>query len=372
MLMTIDQMMVIAIASIVSVACVLPGVFLVLRGVALMSDAISHAILLGIVVSFFLVESLHSPLLIIGAALSGLLTVFLTESIIHTRRIKADAAIGLIFPIFFSIGVILISKYAENIHLDIDAVLLGEIAFAPFNRFIVQGVDLGPSSLWVMSIILILNVLFLWSFYKELKITTFDSALAASLGFSPLFIHYGLMAITSITCVGAFDTVGSILVVSLMITPPATAYLLTESLKKMIVLSILIGLCASWLGYGVAYILDASIAGAMASVCGLFFLVALFFSPTQGIVLKYFRHKRQRLDFSINMLLVQLLAHEGTDQEDIENTIENMISHMDWEPKFAQKIARAALEKNYIQKQKTLLQLTPLGRETAKLAMQMT
>jgi manganese/zinc/iron transport system permease protein len=136
--MSIDQLLILGIACLVSVACVLPGVFLVLRGVALMSDAISHAILLGIVVSFFLVGNLHSPLLIVGATLSGLLTVFLTEWVIHTRRLKEDAAIGLIFPIFFSIGVILISKYAGHIHLDTDAVLLGELVFAPFRAYIIM------------------------------------------------------------------------------------------------------------------------------------------------------------------------------------------------------------------------------------------
>lgn len=370
--MSIDQLWVIAIACIVSTACVLPGVFLVLRGVALMSDAISHAILLGIVLSFFLVGNLHSPFLIIGATLSGLLTVFLTEWVIHTRRLKEDAAIGLIFPIFFSIGVILISKYAGNVHLDSDAVLLGELAFAPFNRFYVFGHDLGPIALWTMTGIMFLNFLFVSIFYKELKLTTFDAALSRSLGFSPLLMHYLLMGITSVTCVGAFDVVGSILVVSLMITPPATAYLLTESLLTMIGLSVGLGLLSSIAGYFLSVLCDVSIAGTMASVSGMLFVLALFFSPHQGLVFKYYRYKRQKMEFSVKMLLVQLLSHEGTPQELQENTMDNMIKHMGWEPLFVQRIARSALEKNYIVKSKQLLSLTPLGRETAKSAMQMT
>ena len=304
--------------------------------------------------------------------MSGLLTVFLTEWVIHTRRLKEDAAIGLIFPIFFSIGVILISKYAGHIHLDTDAVLLGELVFAPFNRLELFGHDLGPISLWTMGIIALINAIFVGVWYKELKITTFDPALAKALGFSPVLMHYMLMGVTSVTCVGAFDVVGSILVVSLMITPPATAYLLTESLVGIIGLSMGFGILSSIVGYFVASVLDASIAGAIASVSGVFFLIALFLSPQQGILFKYFRRQRQRTDFSIKMLLVQLLSHEGTDLEAEENTIDNMIQHMGWEPVFVRRILRVALERHCVVKKDDLLSLTPLGREMAKSAMQMT
>src|SRR5260221_5607357 len=145
------QVEIVMIAILAAVTCCLPGVFLVLRGVAMMSDAISHAILLGIVVMFLLVQSLTSPLLIVGASLSGILTVLCTEMIIKSKRLKQDAAIGLVFPLFFSVGVILVSQCARNVHLDTDMVLLGELAFAPFNRLVLQGIDCGPSALWVMS-----------------------------------------------------------------------------------------------------------------------------------------------------------------------------------------------------------------------------
>ena len=145
---------------IVVTACVLPGVFLVLRGVSLMSDAISHAILLGIVLSFFIVRDLTSPWLIVAATATGILTVTLTELIIATKRMKKDAAIGIVFPVFFSIGVILISQFAGDVHLDTDAVLLGEIAFAPLNRWVVSGIDIGPKAIWLMGCIAIINSLF--------------------------------------------------------------------------------------------------------------------------------------------------------------------------------------------------------------------
>src|SRR5262249_47108473 len=161
-----------------------------------------------------------SPWLLFGAAATGLVTVSLVELLQRTRRVKEDAAIGLVFPALFSVSIILVSHYAENIHLDTDSVLLGELAFAPLDHLELGSLDLGPKAAWVMAGILLLNVGFELLFYKELKLATFDAGLAAALGFSPALVHYGLMALVSVTAVGAFDAVGSILVVALMIVPP--------------------------------------------------------------------------------------------------------------------------------------------------------
>jgi manganese/zinc/iron transport system permease protein len=146
------------IAAITAAACALPGVFLVLRRMTMMSDAISHTVLLGIVIGFFLVQDLTSPLLVLGAAAVGVLTVSLVALLERTRLVKEDAAIGLVFPALFSIAVIMITRFAGNVHLDTDAVLLGEIAFAPFDRFEAFGADLGPRGMWVMGGILLINL----------------------------------------------------------------------------------------------------------------------------------------------------------------------------------------------------------------------
>ncbi len=361
------QIEIMIIACIVSTACVLPGVFLILRKVALMSDAISHSILMGIVIMFFIVNDLHSPFLMVGAVATGIATVAITEWIIHSKRLKEDAAIGLVFPVFFSIGVILISRYAGSIHLDQDAVLLGELAFAPFNRFMMFGRDWGPLAMWTMGGILVANASLITLFYKELKLSTFDKALAATLGFSPGLIYYGLMTMVSITAVGAFDAVGSILVVALMITPPATAYLMTHRLSRMIGLSIFFGIMSSLAGYGLSNLLNASIAGSIATMTGIFFLGALFFSPKDGIVTTYFRTQRQKIEFAVKMLVVQLLAHEDR-TDSFELTVSHMIHHMDWPSRFASKIARAAVFKGYVLRHQDRLTLTPLGREIAKQA----
>src|SRR5512139_2243406 len=290
------------IAVVVAAACALPGVFLVLRRMSLMSDAISHAILLGIVLAFFITQDLSSPLLIFGAAAIGVLTVTLVELIARTGLVKEDAAIGLVFPVLFSIGVILISKFASNVHLDTDAVLLGEMAFAPFDRVVAFGMDIGPRALYLMGGILVLNLLFIVIFYKELKLATFDAGLAAALGFVPVVIHYVLMGLVSITAVGAFDIVGSVLVVALMIAPPGTAYLLTDRLSRLIGLSVLIGALSAISGYWLARALDASIAGAMATMAGVIFGIVYLSAPDRGLVAIARRRRRQRWEFAQTML----------------------------------------------------------------------
>ena len=357
------------IAVVVAVACVMPGVFLVLRRMAMMSDAISHAILVGIVLAFFVTADLTSPLLIIAATATGVLTVGLVELLNRTRLIREDAAIGITFPALFSVGVILIARYAGDVHLDTDAVLLGELAFAPFNRFELFGHDFGPRALWAMSAILCINVAFIAFFYKELKLVTFDANLAATLGFSPVLIHYGLMTLVSVTVVGAFDAVGSILVVALMIAPPATAYLLTNRLSRMIGLSGLIGVASAIAGYWFAHYQDASIAGSMGLMTGVFFAMAFLFAPNRGIVAIARRRASQRWEFAQTMLAIHLFSHEGLPEAEREAHVYHLSSHLHWEPDFAQQVVRNAERHGFIRNQAGRLDLTEQGREMAQQAL---
>jgi len=273
--MSTIQVEILCIALLTAITCVIPGVFLVLRGMAMMSDAISHALLLGIAGMFLWVRSLESPLLFVGASLVGILTVVCTEGIIASGRLKKDAAISLVFPLFFSIGVILISWYARNVHLDADMVLLGELAFTPFNRLMISGYDMGPSALWTMGFVLLCNTVTVLVFYKELVLTTFDATLACMSGFYPVFFYYFLMIVTSVTAVAAFDVVGSVMVVALMITPPATAYLITRSVGQMIVWSVVFAGSAVIGGYMFAVCADVSIAGSIVTMTGVLFLGCL-------------------------------------------------------------------------------------------------
>ena len=355
---------IIIIASLVAIACAIPGVFLVLRKMSLMSDAIGHSILLGIILSFFIIKDVSSPLLIIGAALTGVLTVTMTEIIINTGKLKEDASIGLVFPFLFSIGVILITKYAGSVHIDTDAVLLGELAFAPFHRAEFFSIDL-PVSIWIVSAILFVNVLFVLLFYKELKIATFDPGLATALGFSPQLLHYALMTLVSITTVGAFDSVGAVLVVALMIAPPATAYLLTNDLLFMILLSSFFGILSAVSGYFVANYFNASIAGSIAMMTGVFFFLAFLFSTSHGIIFKaLYHHKRKHL-FATQMLIVHLSLHQGKPEEKIENTISNSMKHLNWSESFTKKSVDLGLKKKWMTKKGNQLSLTKEGKQVA-------
>ncbi|WP_336015690.1 metal ABC transporter permease [Fusobacterium polymorphum] len=263
------------IAILISVACSLLGVFLVLRSMSMLTDAISHTILLGIVLSFFITHKLDSPLLIIGATLVGLLTVYLVELITDTNLVKEDAAIGIVLSVLFSIAVVLISKYTANIHLDIDTVLLGEIAFASFHTEEIFGFKIASGIINGLSI-LILNLLVITIFFKEIKISIFDRALALTLGLLPEVFHYLLMSLVSVTAVVSFDVVGATLMISFMIGPATTAYMISKNLKMMLIYSALIGAISSILGYHLAVFLDVSISGSIAVVIGIIFFVVLF------------------------------------------------------------------------------------------------
>lgn len=364
--MSREQIEIQVIAAVVAVACALPGVFLVLRRMSLMSDAISHVVLLGIAAGFLAGGTLASPWLTLGAAATGVLTVTLVELLVRTRLVKRDAAIGLVFPALFSMGVILISRHAGNIHLDTDAVLLGELALAPFDRLTLAGRDLGPRTLWIMGIILVLNAIFIALFYKELKLATFDPGLAAALGFAPGAIHYGLMTLVSVTAVGAFDAVGSILVVALMVVPAATAYLLTDRLSRMIGLSALLGVAGGVIGYWTAHALDASIAGCMATVLGLLFVAALVFAPRRGLAMKAALRRRQRREFALSMLVIHLLHHEGGPEEPRECRSEHLCEHFRWRPAFASAVVRQAERRGLLVQEGGRLTLTQDGRAAAR------
>ena len=367
--MSAPQLEIQLIAAIVAVACALPGVFLVLRRMALISDAISHAVLVGIVLAFFVVEDLSSPLLVLGAALSGLATVTLVELVKRTGLVREDAAIGLVFPALFAAGVILVSRLADDVHLDTDAVLLGELAFAPFERLAVGGADLGPKAAYVMGAVLLLNVACIALLYKELKLATFDPGLALALGLSPGLVHYVLMSLVSITAVGAFDAVGSILVVALMIAPPATAYLLTDRLLYMLGWSALAGIASALGGYWVAHALDASIAGSMATVAGLLFALALLLAPERGLVAAARRRARQRWSFARAMLAIHLLNHEGRPDAAEENRIAHLDSGLRWDRAFAARVVGQAEERGLVVRLDGSLALTEKGRRLAREAL---
>lgn len=256
---------------------------------ALVGDAISHAVLPGIVLAFLLSGSRDSVTMLLGAGVLGVFTTFLIEFFHKKAKLQTDASIGVTFTWLFAIGVVLISLFAGKVDLDQDCVLYGEIAYTPLDMIILDnGLVLAPKAVVVMSSVLLLILLALYFFYKEFLITSFDPAYAASLGFSTALWHYALMALVSATTVASFESVGAILVVALLIVPAATAYLLTDSFTRMLAYACLVGILSSITGYYLAVWMDGSIAAAIATCSGLLFSLAFIFSPTHGLLRRKF------------------------------------------------------------------------------------
>ncbi|WP_249871487.1 metal ABC transporter permease [Oceanobacillus saliphilus] len=275
-------------ASLVGLTCGLIGVFLILRKMAMMADAISHTVLLGIVIAYLITNELNGPHMLVGALLAGLLTAVLIQWL-QTFNIQQDAAIGIVFTTLFAIGVVLIATSVGNAHLDVQHALMGEITFIPFNTITLPLVGNVPQATAMLIIVFFIVLFFILVFYKEWKITSFDPALAASLGIPVLLMHYLFMSLVSLTTVASFDAVGAIMVVAMLITPAASAYLWTDKLSIMLVLSGSFGVISAILGYYLAAWIDTSISGSMAFATGIVFLVSFIFSPTHGLIGKYIK-----------------------------------------------------------------------------------
>lgn len=368
------------------------GTFLLLRGMALTSDAISHTVLLGIVVAFMIMTrlfgmapDLSSPWLIIGAAAAGVVTVILTEAIQASGLIKQDAALGLVFPFLFALAVIFVARHVDNVHMDEDAVMVGEIGVAwadtnshpigdyqtvvitpddpraeivrrctncvsegisprdPDAKFVETCTNCGeyspgqayqagfiderpvlvfwPRSVTVTLVMAVIAVAFVSVFFKELKITTFDPALAQSLGYRTRLLNYALMVVVSLVAVAAFDAVGSILVIAFFIIPPASAYLLTDRLSGMIVISVAVGVAASYWGYDLARGVlfgvlplpggwDTSISASIVLMMLILFTLVYLASPRYGLIAVLQRRRANAQRF-IEMVLLGHIAHHA-------------------------------------------------------------
>jgi manganese/zinc/iron transport system permease protein len=288
-----DDLAIILTAALLGTSCGLLGPFLVLRRQVLLSDAVAHAVLPGIVLVYLLFGS-RAPLpVILGAGLFAVICVIGIEQIRATGLVKADAAIGLVFPTLFALGVLGVTTFASGVHLDLDSTIYGEIAFTPFRTWELFGVEMARS-LPLLGAVAAGNLALLVLLWKELKASTFDPVFSEVNGISPELVSRIVLIAVAVTAVTAFESVGAILVVTMLIVPAATAYLLTVRLLPLVVVSVLVGWFSAVGGYGSAIALDASIAGAMGLVATLCFAIALLFSPKYGVIARAFRRSRRR------------------------------------------------------------------------------
>ena len=449
--------------ALVALAAALPGTFLLLRKLSMTTDAISHTVLLGIVLAFLVLAALpgleadlNSPWLILGAAVAGVATVVLTGAIQRTGLVKADAALGLVFPLLFAIAIILISRLTDDVHLDSDAVILGEIGvvWADARSHCLQDcepvhitpddpraeagrrctncadLDIGPRdtravfeeyclncgsytaaeawrarlitqppllvfwprALTAMLLTALLNLGFVTLFYKELKLTTFDPALAAALGLRPAVMNTALMVLVSITAVAAFDAVGSVLVVAFFIIPPATAWLLSDRLAHILLLAPLGGILATLTGYefsrgnflGIAQVSDllvtldelvgldgftawnTSISAAIVLMMFLFFLLAWVFSPRQGLLSTLLQRRARQRHFADQLLLGHVYNHQGTAEAAVELAQMGLHQHLGWTPRKTQRVLARLRLRSLVQLEAGAVQLTAGGERSVR------
>ncbi|GMA08136.1 zinc ABC transporter permease [Tetragenococcus halophilus subsp. flandriensis] len=339
---------------ITAMACSLVGVFLVLRNLAMVSDAISHTVLLGIVAGYFVAHDLDSPILFIGAGLFGVLTVYAIEALVKKFHLKNDAATGLVFPLFFAIAIIVISKFARNVHLDVDIVLSGEVVFSSLNTVTLLGLSL-PRTFIDMSIVFLMNLLFVLVFYNQLKISTFDKQYAASIGLAVSVLHFVLMTLVSITTVVAFNAVGSILVISFLVAPVLSAYLLSKRLYAMIFLSMFYGIVNSVIGYWIAVQLNMSMPGMCATVAFVTFMLTFIFYPN-GLIGRQIRRIQLKKIYQLNLLVMYLPSTSAFKADDISEKLY-------WSETKTEKFLDKLEKKDYIKRENNHVYLTSHGKE---------
>ncbi|MGF1450334.1 MAG: metal ABC transporter permease [Opitutales bacterium] len=298
---------IVVVGALCAVACALPGCFLVLRQMSLMGDAISHAVLPGLAVAFLLTGSRSSLTMFVGAAVVGVLTAVFVQAISHWGRVERGAAMGIVFTTLFALGLLLIVQAADYVDLDPGCVLYGAIEWTYTDVLFAIPMGEGaviavPRAAVVMGVVLLVNLAIIVLLFKELRISAFDPELASAMGIHAGVMHYLLMTMVAVTTVAAFEVVGSIIVIAMLIVPGATALLLTNRLWAMLVISAVFAVLSAVLGHLAALLtpglLNAlvgifnpqwaafsgtSTAGMIAVVSGVLFAVAWGFSLRERV-----------------------------------------------------------------------------------------
>ena len=293
------------------VACALLGCFLILKRLSLLGDAVSHGVLPGIAVAVLLTGQIGGPGMIVGAMVFGVLTAFLTETLTTSGKVTEDASLGVVFTSLFAVGVILISVFLRGHHIDLDCVLLGKFEMVALNTFDWRGWEI-PRAVPNMLASLGLTLAFIVFLWKELKLAAFDGALASAMGYPAVLLHYLLVSLVAACSVTAFEAMGSVLVLAMLIVPPATAHLLTDRLATMLLWAAGLAVSAAIFGYLLAsrWVLACNVGGMIASIAGAQFMLALLLAPRHGLVARLLRHWRLALRIAGEEILGSLYRGE--------------------------------------------------------------
>ncbi len=361
------------VAALCAAACAVLGVFLVLRKMSMMGDAISHAVLPGLAAAFLVTGQRDSLTMFVGAAVVGLLTAVLIEWVHRRGEVEAGAAMGVVFTCLFAVGLVLLRAAADKVDLDPNCVLFGAIELTPLDGVRVAG-WVVPRAAIPLAIVLSLNLAFVVLFYKELKLSTFDPALATSLGFDARIMQYALMTLTAVTAVAAFESVGSVLVVAMLIVPAATAQLLTDRLSGMLIWSVVLALAAAvgghaaalavpgWLGWSGR---SASTAGMISVVGGVLFLAAWVFAPRYGLLRRAWQRFAISRETALEDALLLLLRGEERQAPVALQAMHDHLRSMSFSPLVRWWTSRSLKIEGWASLGENGLRLTPRGRTRA-------
>ncbi|QDV83859.1 metal ABC transporter permease [Stieleria magnilauensis] len=358
---------IVVIGSLAAVASSLLGNFLVLRKMSMLGDAITHAVLPGIAVAFLLTQTRSSPAMFVGAVIVGLLTAVFTEWIRGAGGVDEGASMGVVFTSLFALGLVILVQTADAVDLDPNCVLYGSIELTPLDTVSVGGRDV-PRAAVVLAVVTVVNALFVLLFFKELRLTSFDPALATTMGFSSKWMHYGLMILVSVTAVACFESVGSILVVAMFIVPAAAAYMLTDRLGVMIAISVALAIVSAVLGHVLALSVPAwmgyrstTTSGMIAVAAGGLFFAAATLGPRHGVLVKLVRRQLLSLRILCDDIVASLFRGEELEQPPPTATwLAGELFASNWSMKTALAMLRRRGE---VADQDDRLQLTHVGRE---------
>lgn len=272
----------IAVAAVANLACALLGCYLLLRRLSLLGDALSHAVLPGVVIGFWISGSTTSAWIFVAAVAVGLLTTFLIQLLHGFAQVAEDASMGVVFTSLFALGVVMLVKVGKRVDLDVDCVLYGLIDAVSLDTVPVLGLEV-PRALLSLAAVLAVVVLFVALLWKELKLVSFDPRLATSMGINATVVHYLLMAVVALAIVAGFYAVGSVLVIAMLIVPAATGHLLSDRLAGMMAWAAAVAVSSAAIGYWGDRGLNTGMAPMMAMVAGLEFAAALAFAPRHGL-----------------------------------------------------------------------------------------
>jgi manganese/zinc/iron transport system permease protein len=273
----------IAVAAVANLACALLGCYLLLRRMSLLGDALSHAVLPGVVIGFLISGSTSSPWILVTAVAVGLLATFLIQLLHGFAQVAEDASLGVVFTSFFALGVVMLVKVGGRVDLDVDCVLYGLLEYVSVDTQSLFGYEV-PRALLTLTGVLAATLLFIGVLWKELKLVSFDPRLATSMGISATLVHYLLMVMVALAIVAGFYAVGSVLVIAMLIVPAATGHLLSDRLASMMAWASAVAVSSAVFGYWGDLRFETGMAPMMALVAGAEFSAALCFAPRHGLV----------------------------------------------------------------------------------------